>query len=227
MEHLVYSIFKMYSVLIPHSSCLILIYHYLPKFMYKKLVEILGAPQKKQCWCFFRGARCIQQVENVQCPNSNFVYFVLPRLTQSESVKVIFSLPERSSDIASFVEHPVAVSKCILLLFYFFHYYFDLKLFTQSESVRVTFFEIPGALRKNQCYSIFPGAPCIQGAFLQNVYCPDTRIFILICQDICKSNLFFNFRCTMKEKTILLFSWTTLHIAVSKCIVSFQNVFLF
>ena len=69
---------------------------------------------------------------------------ILPRLTQSECVKVIFSLPERS-DIASFVEYPVAVSKCILLVFYFFHYYFDLKLFTQSECVRVTFFEIPGA----------------------------------------------------------------------------------
>ena len=76
----------------------------------------------------------------------------------------------------------VAVSKCILLLFYFFHYYFDLKLFTQSERVRVTFFEIPGAPKQDQCYSIFPGAPCIQGAFLQNIQRPDSRIFILICQ---------------------------------------------
>ena len=42
-----------------------------------------------------------------------------------------------------------------------------------------------------------------------------------------KSNLFFNFRCITKEKTILLLSWTTLHIAISKCIASWFYFFYF
>ena len=45
----------------------ILISHYSPKMLLQNsfFLEILGAPWKKQCYCFFRGAPCISQVENV------------------------------------------------------------------------------------------------------------------------------------------------------------------
>ena len=69
-------------------------------------------------------------------------------------------LCERSSAIALFVEHPLCSSfkmYTVLILFFFV----ILQLFTQRECVKVTFFEIPDAPRKSQCYSIFPGAPCI------------------------------------------------------------------
>ena len=36
-----------------------------------------------------------------------------------------------------------------------------------------------------------------------------------------------NFRCPMKEKTKLLLSWSTLHIAVSKCVVSCFHLIYF
>ena len=55
-------------------------------------------------------------------------------------------------------------------------------MFTQNECVRVTFFEIPGAPRKNQCYSIFPGT----------LYIAISKCLvslILICHDLPKEHV--------------------------------------
>ena len=94
VEHPVYSISKMYSVLIPN-------------FLYWFYIN-------------FRliNPKCI-------CKRQFFLKLLVLRI--------------RSSVTASFVEHPVySISKvyCVLILGFF---YFDLPLFTQSGSVKVTF----------------------------------------------------------------------------------------
>ena len=95
-----------------------------------------------------------------------------------------------------------------------------LQLFTQRECVKVTFFEIPDAPRKSQCYSIFPGAPCIYQ--FSNVLCSDTRVFILIChgltKEYVKSNLFFVISGALRKKKRYCF------FRGAPCIQQFQNV---
>ena len=87
-------------------------------------------------------------------------------------------LRERSSAIALFVEDPVCTSfkmyTILILFFLFFYFYFVLQLFTQRDWVKVTVFEITGAPWKNECYCIFPRAPCIKQ--FRNVECPHTRV---------------------------------------------------
>ena len=85
-------------------------------------------------------------------------------------------LRERSSDIVSFVEHPVYSSfkmyGLLILVFYFY-----LPLFTQNVSVKVV-------------YS-------------------------------------WNFRSSVKEAVVLLHLWSTLYLALWKCIVSLFYFFFF
>ena len=64
----------------------------------------------------------------------------------------------------------------VYCFFFSIFFYFDLQLFIQSKRVKVTFFEILGAPRKNQCYSIFLGALCIQ-QFRRNVQCSDATTY--------------------------------------------------
>ena len=78
-------------------------------------------------------------------------------------------LRESISAIAFFVEHPVCSSfkiyavviLLLLLLLLLLLFYFVLQQFNQRECVKVTFFEIPGAPRKTQCYCIFSGTLCM------------------------------------------------------------------
>ena len=62
----------------PDSGCFILICQHLPKMYLSKgfILKILGVPRKKQCYCFFRGAPCMQQFQNVQCPDFNFLILI-------------------------------------------------------------------------------------------------------------------------------------------------------
>ena len=90
LEHPVCSNFKKYSVLILFFLFWFPPIH--PKCFYNShILEILGALRKKQWYCFFRGEPCKQQFENLEWPNSSFIYFVLTRLNQNECVKVFFS----------------------------------------------------------------------------------------------------------------------------------------
>ena len=65
-------------------------------------------------------------LKTYSCPNSSFIYFVLPRLTQSKCVKVIFSWNFRCSAKGDLIllllrSTPyVAISECILFWFYLF-----------------------------------------------------------------------------------------------------------
>ena len=75
---------------------------------------------------------------------------------------VILGVPRRKNDTASFswsTRHK-AISKCLVSWFYFFYFHFP--LFTQNTPVKVIFSWNLGAPRKEQCYCIFRGAPCIQ-----------------------------------------------------------------
>ena len=89
VEHPVNSNFKMYSILI--LVLFTLFYNFSPKVtVYESfLLEILGARRKKQCYCFFHGAPCIQQFQNVYCSYSIFL-FDLQLFTQIECVEVSF-----------------------------------------------------------------------------------------------------------------------------------------
>ena len=103
----------------PDFKFLILICHYLPKEYVQNsfILEISGAPQRKQFYCFFRGVPCMQQFQNVQCPDSSFFYFDMLQLIQSQLSLKFQVLREKSSDIASFVEHPVlTISKMYSIL---------------------------------------------------------------------------------------------------------------
>ena len=169
MEYSVNSNFKLYSDLI--LVIFIFIRYRSPSVTVEKRIfpESLGTPQKNQCYCFFRGTQCMTISE---CIISWFwfFYFDFPLFTRGVRIKVIYSstfykFRKRSSDITHFVEHPVySILKMYSLLIRVFLFWITTihsKWFTQRQCVKVTFFEIPSALRKKQCDFIFPRAPYI------------------------------------------------------------------
>ena len=89
MEYPVYSNVQLYSDLIPVTFFLIC--YSLPKVNVQKQIfpEILGASQKNQCYCFFRGAQCIAISE---CILSwfYFFYFDFPLFTKIVRIKVVY-----------------------------------------------------------------------------------------------------------------------------------------
>ena len=157
------------------------------------------------------------------------LYF--PLFTGSVRIKVNYSsnfyeFRKRSSDIAYFVKHPVysilKMYSLLILVFLFWFTTIHLRWFTQRECVKVTFFEIPGAPRKNHCYCIFPGAPYIailkclvswhQGFYYDlisrsNLYAAISKSidfdFPLFTQNASITVIYsWNFRCCPKEAVI-------------------------
>ena len=94
VEHTAYSVFKMHSVLI--LFFFILISHYSPKS--HLFLKFQGFSERSSdIVSFVEHPVSFVEFENIQCPNSSFLYFVLSRLNQSECVKVIFSGNSRCS----------------------------------------------------------------------------------------------------------------------------------
>ena len=90
------------------------------------------------------------------------------------------------------------------------------------------FFEILCILRKKQCHGFVRGAPYVQ--YFQNVKCPDSSCFffdfLTFTQNVCIKRICSrNFRCSVKEAVLLLRSWGTRYVTISKCIVSLLTFF--
>ena len=137
----------------------------------------------------------------------------------------------------------------VLILFF---YYFVLKLFTQRQCVKVTFLKFQVLRERSSVIASFPEHPVHSNfemfsvliiGFLFWLDFPEHPVYdtfemfsVLILgllfwfpvtypKNMCESNLFFVILGA--PKTILLLSWSTLHIAISKCIVSWFFFFLF
>ena len=113
VEYPVYSNFILYSILILVTFTLKC--QYSPKVNVKKRIfpEILGAPRKNHCYCFFREALCVQY-SNFEMYSVLILIFLIwfPTICPKCYMKVIYcwnsyELRERSSDTASVVEHSV------------------------------------------------------------------------------------------------------------------------
>ena len=115
-----------------------------PKSMCKRnsFFVILGAPRRKKRYCFFREhpAYCNLKMYSVLIL---FLFFWFPTIHPKCFCKSHFFLKfqvlhERSSVIASFMEHPVCSNfKMYSELILFF--YFDFPLFTQNASAKVIY----------------------------------------------------------------------------------------
>ena len=159
-------------------------------YLLKENFEITGAPWKNECYCIFPRAPFIKQLRNVECPHTRVLFwFDFPEhpvygyfevfsvlilgflfgfavtypksMCKSNLYLVILGALRRENNIAYFEEHPAHSSfkmYCVLILFC----YFDFPLFTQKASVKVIFIWNLDSPRKEQCYCIFCGAPCIQ-----------------------------------------------------------------
>ena len=188
VEHPVCTSFKMYTILILFFYFFIFILFC--NYLLKENFEITGAPWKNECYCIFPRAPCIKQLRNVECPHTRVLFwFDFPEhpvysyfevfsvlilgflfgfavtypksMCKSNLYFVILGALRRENNIAYFEEHPAHSSfkmYCVLILFC----YFDFSLFTQKASVKVIFIWNLDSPRKEQCYCIFCGAPCIQ-----------------------------------------------------------------
>ena len=188
VEHPVCTSFKMYTILILFFYFFIFILFC--NYLLKENFEITGAPWKNECYCIFPRAPCIKQLRNVECPHTRVLFwFDFPEhpvygyfevfsvlilgflfgfavtypksMCESNLYFVILGALRRENNIAYFEEHPAHSSfkmYCVLILFC----YFDFPLFTQKASVKVIFIWNLDSPRKEQCYCIFCGAPCIQ-----------------------------------------------------------------
>ena len=188
VEHPVCTSFKMYTILILFFYFFIFILFC--NYLLKENFEITGAPWKNECYCIFPRAACIKQLRNVECPHTRVLFwFDFPEhpvysyfevfsvlilgflfgfavtypksMCESNLHFVILGALRRENNIAYFEEHPAHSSfkmYCVLILFC----YFDFSLFTQKASVKVIFIWNLDSPRKEQCYCIFCGAPCIQ-----------------------------------------------------------------
>ena len=125
-------------------------------------------------------------------------------------------LLERSSDIASFVEHPVySIFKMYSVMILNF-FYFNLLLLIQSACVKVNFQVLRerssdiASFVEHPVYSIFK-----MQSVLILVVLFDLSLFT---QSVCIKDIYSqNFRCSAKEAAILLLSRSTQDIAISKC----------
>ena len=133
----------------------------------------------------------------------NFFYFDLLLLIQSAFVKVNFQvLRERSSDIASFVEHPVySIFKMqsVLILVVLF----DLSLFTQSVCIKDIYSRNFRCSAKEAVILLLSrSTPGIQQ--FQNVWPLDCSFLFLFTtiypKCICKSRLFLKFQ-VLRERS--------------------------
>ena len=188
VEHPVCTSFKMYTILILFFYFFIFILFC--NYLLKENFEITGAPWKNECYCIFPRAACIKQLRNVECPHTRVLFWfdfsehpvygyfevfsvlilgflfgfavTYPKsMCESNLYFVILGALRRENNIAYFEEHPAHSSfkmYCVLILFC----YFDFPLFTQKASVKVIFIWNLDSPRKEQCYCIFCGAPCIQ-----------------------------------------------------------------
>ena len=152
VEHPVYINFKIY--------CSATFY---PKWMCKSnFFEILAASRRKQWYWFVRGVPCIEHFVNVWCSESSFLFqyaTINPtRICRRYFFLKFLVLREKSSVIASFVEHPVysifKMHGLLILVFLFWFTTIHLKYFCKSNLI----LEMLGAPRKEQCYWFFRGA---------------------------------------------------------------------
>ena len=118
----------------------------------------------------------------------------------------------------------IAFSKCIVSWFWFF--FFDFPLFTQNASVKVIYSWNFGCFAKGAVILLRSWSTlhlavwkCI--VFLFYIF----YLFIyylpyFIQKYLCKSHFFsWNFSCSAKGAVLLHLLWSTLYVAVSKCIV--------
>ena len=124
----------------------------------------------------------------------------------------------------------VAVSKCMLFLFYFFLNFF-FQLFTQRECVEVLFcFKFQVLRKRTNVIGSFPEHPVYSNFEMFSVLIlgPSFWFTVAYPKSMCKSNLVFvNLGALRRKKKILPLSWSTLYIAISKCIVCWFYFFNF
>ena len=134
-------------------------------------------------------------------------------------------LPDRSSFIASFVEHPVCSSfkmHSVLILAFF---YFNWLQLIQSASAKVNFYWNLRCSAK-EAVLLLRSWSTLYIAFLKcKLFWFSFSYFNLALLTECwyvKVIYSWNLRCSAKESVLLLLSWNTLYIAISKCIVSWS-----
>ena len=110
------------------------------------------------------------------------IYFYLSLFTQNVSAKVVYfwnfrwSAKEVLILLCLWSTLYLALRKCVVSLFYFLLFcHVSAKTLLQKSYLQ----EILGALRREQWYCFFRGAPFIY--CFQNVKCPDSSFFTLIC----------------------------------------------
>ena len=131
-------------------------------------------------------------------------------------------LCERSSAIALFVERPICSSfemYAVLILFFLFIY---------SKKMCKSHFQL---LRERIIVvATFPEHPAYSNFEMFSVLILGLLFWFVVTypKSMCKSNLFFvNLGALRRKKKILPHSWTTLYIAISKCIVCWFYFFYF
>ena len=119
----------------------------------------------------------------------------------------------------------IAVLRCKVSWFYFS--YFNLSLLTESAYAKVNFSWNFSCSAKEAVLLPLSWSSMQQ---FQNVWSPDSSFFNfnlpqLIQRASAKGNISSNFRCSGKEAVLLLRSWSTLYVAVLKCILSWLWLF--
>ena len=198
-----------------------------PKSMCKRnsFFVILGAPRRKKRYCFFREhpAYCNLKMYSVLIL---FLFFWFPTIHPKCFCKSHFFLKfqvlhERSSVIASFMEHPVCsnfkmYSELILFLFFWFptihpkcfcksHFFLKFQVLHERSSVIASFMEHP------VCSNFKMYSELILFFYFD---------FPLFTQNASAKVIYsWNFKCSPKEAVILLLPWSSQYIAAWKSIV--------
>ena len=129
-------------------------------------------------------------------------------------------LREKSSVIASFVGHPVCSNFKTYSVLILFYYYFDIPQFTQNASIKVIHSwnfkcSAKGAVILLLSWSVLYIAvwKCVVSSFYFFFYFDLPLVTQIACVKVTFS---WNNRCSAKGAVILLLSWSTLYIAISK-----------
>ena len=180
----------------------------------------------KKRYCFFREHPAYSNLK-MYSVLILFLFFWFPTIHPKRFCKSHFFLKfqvlhERSSVIASFMEHPICSNFKMygeLILFF----YFDFTLFTQNASVKVIYSWNFKCSPKEAVILLLSWSSLYIAAW--NSICPNSSFIYFVFSRLNQSEcvkVFFSesSKCSAKGAVILHFSKSTLYIAFSKCIAS-------